>query len=191
MKNINQTGFGAVEAVLVTIIIGIIAGAGWFVYQSQNINKQPIPSTDRTESSSKETKYLEVKEWGIKFQFQDDTPADVYYKIKDVSSVYGQPAQELNLFTPQQSKLDPACETADFATLHLIRSEAEITNATAPTLPAPRSVAQKYHYFIGDKSGGSCVVAKEDDSAANNPKMAESDKINAALFKFAQTLQSN
>ena len=35
MKKIGNKGFSAIEAVLILIIIGIIAGAGYFVYNTQ------------------------------------------------------------------------------------------------------------------------------------------------------------
>ena len=44
IKN-NQRGFGAVEAILIVIIIGIVGGAGWYVLKSsKNISQK----NDRT-----------------------------------------------------------------------------------------------------------------------------------------------
>lgn len=32
----NQSGFGAIEAILIVVIVGIIGGAGWYVWKSQS-----------------------------------------------------------------------------------------------------------------------------------------------------------
>ena len=98
MKKLNQKGFGAVEIVLLVVLVGIIAGAGWYVYQSQKKTKESLDNANqnieqisksnkeineadkKSENSSK--KYLEIKELGVKVEL-DDATADAYYVMQN------------------------------------------------------------------------------------------------------------
>lgn len=42
---LNKKGFTAVEGLLVVVVIGAIAGAGWYVYQRQNRKEEPKQAT--------------------------------------------------------------------------------------------------------------------------------------------------
>lgn len=45
MKKLNVKGFGAVEGLLIFVVLGIIGGTGWYVYSSQ---KQTVTEPDNT-----------------------------------------------------------------------------------------------------------------------------------------------
>lgn len=38
----NQSGYGAIEAVLIVVVVGIIGGVGWYVWKSQNETKDTL-----------------------------------------------------------------------------------------------------------------------------------------------------
>lgn len=94
MKIRNQSGFAAVEAVLVVIVLGIVGFTGYYVYHAkQNTDKtlnvsnkdsvSPVPKhttskpTNSTSSSSK-PKTLAIKEWGVEIPLSADI-LDAYY----------------------------------------------------------------------------------------------------------------
>ncbi len=87
----NQKGFGAVEALLILVIVGIIGGAGWYVFQSQKKTNQSLDNANKSltelsqqknvEQSKDETEYIEIKEWGVRFALNDDY-SDMYYLVK-------------------------------------------------------------------------------------------------------------
>lgn len=95
MKKLNQSGLGAIEIILIVVIIGILGAVGWFVYdrnQDKNSNNTTTTTTTTTPTSeststtqqytpsseSSETKlvtnpvtqpgYLVIKEWGVKIK---------------------------------------------------------------------------------------------------------------------------
>jgi hypothetical protein len=78
----DQNGLGAIEALLIAVIIGIVGFAGWFVYNSQKKTNQSLDNTNRTQANinkqaqaetkpPEQAKYLEVKEWGIKIPVKE------------------------------------------------------------------------------------------------------------------------
>lgn len=63
MKKLNNKGFSGIEALLIVVILGMIAGVGWYVYSQNQQTKQ----TDSTNESSKASQITEK-------------PADFVYK---------------------------------------------------------------------------------------------------------------
>jgi hypothetical protein len=63
MKKLNSKGFSAVEGLLVLIVVGIIAGAGWYVWQARNNANSALDTANQTTSSiakAKPTKKVEA-----------------------------------------------------------------------------------------------------------------------------------
>lgn len=119
MKKLNnQTGFSAVEALLILVIVGILGFTGWFVYHSQNVaNKDytsqastsQTPTTKKSDTSSNaKTKAMATwatfsdatvgltfkypSDWGqAKLQTMNATPSNTnntFYKIAFDKSMY-------------------------------------------------------------------------------------------------------
>jgi|GEM_PF-5807843 len=97
----KQTGFAALESLLILIIISIIGGTGYFVWHSKNqassalnnasnINQSTSFSNKSTSTKISNTSqgYLIVKEWGIRLKI---TPpiSDIYYTIHGEDAVLG------------------------------------------------------------------------------------------------------
>lgn len=71
----NQKGFGAIEALLILVIVGIIGGVGYYVY---NANKQELKISDSSikhaenkqinEEKDNQGEYIELKDLGIKIK---------------------------------------------------------------------------------------------------------------------------
>lgn len=88
MRNIKQSGFAAIEAILVCVIVGIIGFTGFFVWNakqktddslSNTANSQPALQSKKVAATpaSKPT-YLNITEWGVKLPL-DDEHSDVVY----------------------------------------------------------------------------------------------------------------
>jgi type II secretory pathway pseudopilin PulG len=84
----NQKGFAVLEGLLVLIIIGMLAGIGWYVMRaSKNTNNiLNSASTSSTKSAAKKTssagatKYLSIDEWGVKIPLSEKDQG-AYYKV--------------------------------------------------------------------------------------------------------------
>ena len=90
----NETGFSAVEIILVLVIIVLLGVVGWFVYKNQ---KKTIPSPTTTANTTASTPaktttttpttpvtdpnagYLVIKEWGVKIKMKDSTKVTYTY----------------------------------------------------------------------------------------------------------------
>src|SRR5690242_13299650 len=87
MKN-RQAGFGIVEALIAVFAVGVLAGAGWFVYQHNRtkVTKAAAGSPPATQQTTPTTPpaptvtYLDVKEWGIKLPLPNSIK-DAYYVV--------------------------------------------------------------------------------------------------------------
>ncbi len=64
---IDQSGFSAVEGLLIVIVLGIIGGTGWYVYNSQQEDK-PVQQAEVTNSQPK--------------------PEEITTKVKDTAKTY-------------------------------------------------------------------------------------------------------
>jgi len=51
----NQSGFSIVEGLLILIIVGIIGGTGWYVWQAKNNTDDNLSSATKTSNSSQST----------------------------------------------------------------------------------------------------------------------------------------
>lgn len=52
IKSLNQKGFGAMEAVLIVVIVAILAGTGYYVYQANNKTNETQTATHTTAESA-------------------------------------------------------------------------------------------------------------------------------------------
>ncbi len=99
MKVKNESGFSVVEGLIVIGVLALIGLSGWFVVASKHKDKTttkttpsaatPVAkSTEQTSDNTTggETKYLGIKEWGVKFALTTAT-ADAYYDTKTNSSL--------------------------------------------------------------------------------------------------------
>lgn len=77
----NQSGFGAVETVIIIVIVGLLAAVGWLVYDrnnKDNNDKQEVSSTTQQANNTNTTGYFEINEWGVKFKTNDQLDG-LYY----------------------------------------------------------------------------------------------------------------
>ncbi len=90
-KILNQKGFAAMEAMLVVVILAIVGGTGYYVYQANNkatetqnqaqTNANTAAPHKKNEKKSKPAtaiEYLVVKEWGVELPLSSGIK-DAYY----------------------------------------------------------------------------------------------------------------
>jgi cytoskeletal protein RodZ len=58
----NQKGFGAVEGLLIFVIVGLIAFIGWYVWHSKNAADKTLSAANKASTSSSTTKPTTQKE---------------------------------------------------------------------------------------------------------------------------------
>lgn len=94
----NSKGFGVVEVLLAVLAVVLLSGAGWYVYTNSIDSKDSTDSKASDSKSSsqtkseeaKETKYLSIKEWGIKLPLSEEI-TDAYYVVSTSSNTDGKP----------------------------------------------------------------------------------------------------
>lgn len=69
----SQNGFSHIEALLISVIIGVIGSVGWYVIGQKNKDraKSTIQTTNKKSESnnnSQNQQYLVIKEWNVKFK---------------------------------------------------------------------------------------------------------------------------
>jgi hypothetical protein len=96
-KNENtQSGFAALQIVLITVIIGIIGFTGWYVWhakqnadKSLDSNSSTAPTytqkandkSDASQTAQDVSQSLAIQEWGVQLTLDNDT-SSMYYVIK-------------------------------------------------------------------------------------------------------------
>ncbi len=85
MKILNNKGFGAIESILIVVIIAAIGGAGYYVYNSQKKTNAALDNASKAQSDpqksekkekvetkvvekNEESGFFEIKELGVKFK---------------------------------------------------------------------------------------------------------------------------
>ncbi len=171
MKQLNKSGFAAVEAILIVVIVGIIAGTGYFVWHAKQATEKSLTDTassqpaiaEKTTQTTKTTvntsatahDVLVIKEWGVKLGFKG--AASVTYTISATPSADGSTTADLRLLPTVTTIAD--CQDLQTA---LVRSSVS-TGST--------HVVGSYSYKIAgdpspcsDPSGDTGTISKQRDA---------------------------
>ncbi len=88
---LHQKGIGAVEVLLVSLIVAILGGTGYYVYHANKTSNDTLNSaakdasgnpkfSAKKSSSTSNQQYLTIKEWGVKIPLST-ADAGAYYKL--------------------------------------------------------------------------------------------------------------
>ena len=181
MKKLCQKGFGAVEGVLILVIVGIIGGAGFYVYKSKqetnksqdNANKssQEISTNESSETPAEQPpaeKFYEVRELGVKFKMSAEMEGMYHHLSVD--------SQKVVKFSYESFKgTDCAADQTFPVSLHKM-TEADMAGYPGgKDIMMPKSKKIGDHYYIALGSQGACS-----DVAATQ---AKSDALKQAVVK--------
>jgi Tfp pilus assembly protein PilE len=108
MKNLNAKGFGILEGLLIVVIVGLLGGAGYYVYNSQKKTNESLDSANnslnqinsannanenqepqgQTDAETADKGQLAIKELGIKIKLQDYEKLSYKYVAKSGGDFY-------------------------------------------------------------------------------------------------------
>jgi type II secretory pathway pseudopilin PulG len=197
----SQDGFSAVEGLLIIIIIGILGGVGWYVWNSQKqvdktysqtANSSVSPKTKNTSSSAaldSSPSYFVIKEWGVKVPVTDSN-VKYYYKFdksySTIINVYSQKAD--GIVGPK----GVSCKEEYIA--YVLRLEASSPDWNDPEKVSPlfdhKITIGKYAFAVATKKeyGPDCF-----DAGSNNNYVTDqttSAKFDAIVSQFVKDFQS-
>jgi Flp pilus assembly protein TadG len=164
----SQEGFGAIEAMLILIILLLVGFIGFYVLHSSNVANKTLDSStkanvstsaDSTVSSANGQKYLTISEWGIKVPYNESYTFtySTAFDSNDPSSVIG-------LSTDQLVAADSACSAQNGAIGAIQRATADTPvlddGTTAAQVAADKSgsysfahIGNYYYIFSGPQDG--------------------------------------
>jgi type II secretory pathway pseudopilin PulG len=99
----QENGFSAVEALLIVIIVGMLAGVGWYVWHANSqansvLDKADVTAQNAQTVGSKKTsstqKEITIKEWGVKGK--TSTTLNLEYVMSDDAIIAGFSSKELD-----------------------------------------------------------------------------------------------
>ena len=134
MKNTNQRGFGAVEAIIVLVIIAAITAVGYIVLHGHSSNIKPATTVNKpstaagSQNQTVRRSTLFIKNWGISLKY-DGTQATLDYSFIGT-------ADEAVLTSSQLSKAFPFCGlsvTANTGIGKLVRGKVSDSYASGQT----------------------------------------------------------
>jgi hypothetical protein len=99
MKQTNKKGFAPIMTLVIILAVGLVAALGYIFYQNTNNTSSSNNTSNNTQTNNTNTTNnststiskpsLEIKEWGIKIEFED--AAKVTYKTSNSQFGVGEP----------------------------------------------------------------------------------------------------
>lgn len=199
----NENGFGLVEALLVIVIIGLIGGVGYYVYNSkQNENDKSqltVKQEDMDVKTSGET--FEFKELGVSI----DASGAIENLKYDVIPAVGQASEQYSLTTDEIDTLFTKCvqengdKLNDQYFISIFKTEGDYADDLKAAQEAndrpsfPTLLKQFNGYYIAagnptDDRYGACMETAND--AKYRAMIADAQKALTASFKDAKEIQN-
>jgi prepilin-type N-terminal cleavage/methylation domain-containing protein len=191
--NKNQSGFGAIELILVLVIVALISGVGYFVYQSKKNTDKTLASTSSSEgtpqkstttkptttntSQSNSASYLVIKEWGVEIPLTTDIKDAYYAKLKN--DTFSE--ENYAIGTKSLTELDANCAAENLSVSIILRQTVLEHDANAKKndpMNSPVYTIKIGNYYYGyDRSRAACSANKN----ANNQQAAAFNSLQEAF----------
>jgi hypothetical protein len=181
----SQKGFGAVELILILVIIGLIAGGGFYVWKNKDkdtdssaktsTSASSIPATssssdDEVAGSTSSANELAIKELGVKVVFTTSV-SDLYYEVHD--------SNYANISSQKLKQTDEAqCGAGVSATAPL--GVGSYTDPSAPDAGAGTST-NKEAYGDGVIVSGTHYYLRKAQGACNQDAMKDGSEFTRVL----------
>lgn len=119
LKN-SQNGFGVVGVLVLIIVLLVVGGAGYFVWQKNDTKTSTTTSTDTQTTVQAQEGYLTITEWGVKMK-TDTTLGAVTYTEGSANSI--------TLTSDLQKTLPASCSFGTESPWGLTRTAASVATA--------------------------------------------------------------
>ena len=151
----SQAGIAHIALVLVLIIVVVVGYAGWTTYQNTQKNDyKPAPAAKTSNATTlnndqSDTKYLAIKEWGIKVALTSDT-FDAYYDSKVTTDMEARSLRVHSL----DSESDCANGSQSIATIFKVPKDAENESIAGKTYAQTQDgvvVGDSFYFIAGSQ----------------------------------------
>ncbi len=146
----DQSGFALIGMLIMVCIIAAVIAVGWLVYESQKVaapssNQTAVVNDSHVEEKQQETKYLEIKEWGIKVKLTHADKLTYALKGKSGNNAVFRYVDEAQLLFQSPPAGDPNCKETGIY----------ISQVDNPETFTVKTKVGKFYYGT-TVSGGSC-----------------------------------
>ncbi len=113
---LNQKGFSPVIILVTVVVVGLVGGAGWYVYKNQTPKQQKTNSTGKTDSNQQTVQQtsgniVKIPEMGIQFTVPDEIKG-ISYIIEKQTDSRGKEVVYARLTSQSLMKVSPECGAA-------------------------------------------------------------------------------
>ncbi len=179
MKTTDQKGFSGLEGLLILVIVGIIGGVGWFVYNSQKKTASTLDKTSQsqgepqktvskatppTQQTASQSDYLNIKELGIRFKLTNNIK-DAYYYVSsnkdsnNITTVYVS-THSVDAYPGCQASKNNGAGIAAIATYYQGETS-PVAGDYSTTFPRAPKIGDLYYYIAGNQYD--CTEQKNTD----------------------------
>lgn len=174
---LNNKGFGVVEGLLVLVIIGIVGGTGYYVFNANkkadsgsngskivSDKRKVFPNQIITENN---TNYLLIKEWGVKFPVSEKMQ-DIYYYYKKYNG-----GEAVYFSNKALATKFPECAADQTSRIALGRYVKGDTLKDEPVERISDAVMVEGHYYVHEGPDSSCY----NEGTEGSPKKDKTDNV--------------
>ncbi len=155
-----QKGFGAVEAIIIVIVVAIIGFGAWFVWdknQKDDAKQETTTTTQNNAEANKEEEKptLTITEWGVKFTLSDPIK-DAYYAVEAGKPDYA--------YLSVHSLTDPECapdKTSVGAITRFAEGDRDPISDSLYTEVVPDATKLGDYYYFFSHAQAYCDESKE------------------------------
>lgn len=171
----SQSGFSALEVILIVVVIGILGAVGWYVMKQKNNNDSTAnssnPNTSQNSNNNSKEKSLDISDWGVKFSYTGVVQLTSYHVQQDFTYV--------NISSNELTTADSSCSAENGGIGGIARAKTDkAMQVPGPDFALtgaeylqkhPDSAVQKgdyvYAYYLEDFSAPHGSMCKSPDSS--------------------------